>query len=379
MRSFKCTCGATIFFDNSQCLSCGKSLGFLPKALDMVAFDKDGSGDIQTAHGSYRRCSNYEHEGVCNWLVSTQSSHELCQACRLNNVIPNLAEPANRELWQEVEQAKRRLIYSLDRLGLPVIPKTEDPVRGLSFDIKASVGDERVLTGHSDGLITLNLSEADASQREKMRLSLKERYRTLLGHFRHEVGHYFWDRLVADANRHDEFRRLFGDERADYAEALKRHYASPPAPNYAETLISHYAASHPWEDFAETFAHYLHMVDTLETAEAYGFAAAAGKTGSPDFERLMNEWYPLTVALNALNRSMGLPDAYPFAISPVVKGKLGFAHELIQAARRANSDAPPVETDEVPRDLLRRPLSGNQKDNADLGRQSPLTLVVKPD
>jgi hypothetical protein len=220
------------------------------------------------------------------------------------------------------------------------VPKSEDPERGLAFDIKASVGDERVLTGHSDGLITLNLSEADAAEREKMRLSLKERYRTLLGHFRHEVGHYFWDRLVADRDGYEAFRELFGDERVDYTDALKRHYSTVPDPNYAAQFITPYAASHPWEDFAETFAHYLHLVDTLETAGAYGFANAPDAGGSKqDFEALMAEWYTLTVALNALNRSMGLPDAYPFAISPTVKQKLGFVHELIYAARRANSEA----------------------------------------
>jgi hypothetical protein len=340
MRAFHCACGATVFFDNTQCLSCGKSLGFLPSALDMLSFEESDGAPIQTAQGVYRKCGNYEHEGVCNWLVDANAEQPFCQACRLNNVIPNLAAPANRELWQEVERAKRRLIYSLDRLALPVIPKSEDPVRGLAFDIKASVGDERVLTGHSDGLITLNLAEADAAEREKMRTAMRERYRTLLGHFRHEIGHYFWDRLVADADRHDACRALFGDERADYTEALKRHYSTPPDPNYAENFISPYAASHPWEDFAETFAHYLHLVDTLETAGAYGFARAPDTDGAAhDFEALMAEWYTLTVALNALNRSMGLPDAYPFAISPRVKQKLGFVHELIYAARRASSEA----------------------------------------
>ncbi len=339
MLAFRCQCGAPVFFQNSSCLGCGRELGFLPEALQMTAFEHSERAEVQTTHGPYRKCANYVHEGVCNWMVPTSSAEVLCQACRLNNVIPNLSEPANRERWQEVELAKRRLVYSLDRLRLPVITKAEDPERGLSFDIKVETESERVLTGHSDGLITLNLSEADAAEREKIRLAMKERYRTLLGHFRHEVGHYFWDRLVADEGRYDQCRALFGDERTDYAEALKQHYSTPSDPNYAERFISTYAASHPWEDFAETFAHYLHMADTLETAEEYSFTTRPEGDGDDAFETLMAEWYRLTVALNSLNRSMGQPDAYPFAISPAVKDKLAFVHGLIHAARRASSAA----------------------------------------
>lgn len=336
MRVFTCECGATIFFDNSECLSCGRELGFAPDQLQLLTLGELRDGTFDTAGGRYRKCSNYVDQGVCNWLLPADAAAELCQACELNHVIPNLSEPENGALWQEVEKAKRRLIYSLNQLGLPLLSKDQDAERGLSFDIKASVGNERVLTGHADGLITLNLKEADAAEREKMRLALKERYRTLLGHFRHEVGHYYWDRLVRDGDRIQAFRDLFGDETDDYGAALRRHYAAPPNPGYAESFISNYAASHPWEDFAETFAHYLHVVDTLETAQQFGFAAPAAPH---DFETLMSEWYQLSVALNSLNRSMGLPDAYPFAISATVKQKLGFVHELIQAARRANSDA----------------------------------------
>jgi hypothetical protein len=194
-----------------------------------------------------------------------------------------------------------------------------------------------VLTGHADGLITLNLDEADAAEREKVRQSMNERYRTLLGHFRHEVGHYFWDRLIGDRGKHDAFRQLFGDERDDYSEALKRHYAAPADNDYAASFISHYAAAHPWEDFAETFAHYLHMIDTLETAEQHGFAKGpetATAEPADTFETLMSEWYRFSVALNSLTRSMGLPDAYPFAIAQPVKEKLRFVHHLVEATSR---------------------------------------------
>jgi hypothetical protein len=276
----------------------------------------------------YQKCANYANEGVCNWLVAEAKEGELCQACELNQVIPDLSQPENRQRWLEVEKAKRRLIYGLNRLGLPVLSKRRDAERGLSFDIKQSSGEQRVLTGHSDGLITLNVDEADAAEREKMRVAMKERYRTLLGHFRHEIGHYFWDRLVREGGQLEQFRQIFGDERANYAEALRQHYGRAPQEAYADSFISHYAAAHPWEDFAETFAHYQHMTDTLETATQFGFASSGG--AEPDFEPLMREWYRLTIALNSLNRSMGLLDAYPFAISETVAGKLAFVHALIR-------------------------------------------------
>jgi hypothetical protein len=369
MKVFHCQCGAPLFFDNSVCLTCGRELGFLPDALEMVALERaesdagSGSADYLTPYGSYRKCQHYVNEGVCNWMLPSSSEAELCQACELNNVIPDLSKPENNALWLEVEKAKRRLIYSLNRLHLPVVSKSKDPVAGLSFDIKADEGNNRVLTGHNDGLITLNLGEADAAAREKIRLAMKERYRTLLGHFRHEIGHYYWDVLVRDTPALGPCRALFGDDQLDYAEALKHHYSTPPAPNYASTFISHYAASHAWEDFAETFAHYLHMVDTLETAEQFGFAGKHLDEASRDFEGLMEEWYKLTVALNSLNRSMGLPDAYPFAIAPAVKEKLGFVHRLIQDAQLGS-----IETNTVVPRVPRQEAAASPRANDDAPR-----------
>jgi hypothetical protein len=328
MRLFACACGARVFFENSQCLACGHDLGFVPEVLDMATFD--AGAPESTNRGQRRKCENYAHEGVCNWLLPAESQDPLCQACELNRVIPNLAEPENRSLWVEVEKAKRRLVYGLACLKLPIVPKSRDAEHGLAFDIKAEMGDERVLTGHSDGLITLALREADPAEREQIRLQLRERYRTVLGHFRHEVGHYYWDRLVRDGGALSAFRDLFGDESVDYAAALKRHYAS--SQQLQPDFISSYAAAHPWEDFAETFAHYLHMVDTLETAGQFGFTSPAlqGFPGaSDDLAALLAEWTKLSVALNSLNRSMGAPDAYPFAISPRVAEKLGFIHRLV--------------------------------------------------
>jgi hypothetical protein len=326
-----------VFFENAVCLSCKRELGFVPEHLQLSALEPRADGSFETTWGPRRKCSNYSELSACNWMVTADGVDTLCAACRLNHTIPNLSVPENRELWAAVEKAKRRLVYSLMRLGLALRSKQQAPETGLAFDIKADEGNTQVLTGHNDGLITLNLAEADSAEREKIRSAMRERYRTLLGHFRHEIGHYFWDRLVKDGPRLSEFRRLFGDESQDYAAALRCHYSSGPHYNYADSFISAYASAHPWEDFAETFAHYLHLEDTLETAHEFGFTSHVPQRMSivelSAFEPLMKDWNELVIALNELNRSMGLPDAYPFAISPLVRQKLQFVHALVAAAR----------------------------------------------
>jgi hypothetical protein len=345
MKRFDCSCGARVFFENTSCLACGSELGFLPDVGRVSALTLDPFGEYVAAANPgqrYRKCQNYAQEGVCNWMVPIAEDNPLCQACRLNQVIPNLSEPENRDKWARVEAAKRRLVYSLNRLGLPLVPRSLDPEHGLGFDIKSDTPESRVLTGHADGLVTLNLAEADPVLREKMRLAMNERYRTLLGHFRHEIGHYYWDSLIAPSERLATFRELFGDERRDYAAALSAHYEKPPELDTTGQFVSAYAKAHPWEDWAETWAHYLHMVDTLETAHSFGFANGAGADADllrAPFERLLEAWLQLTIALNGLNRSMGLPDAYPFQIGQGAKEKLAFVHETVLRARRGKSSS----------------------------------------
>jgi hypothetical protein len=336
MKRFDCTCGARVFFENVGCLSCGSELGFLPELGSVSAIRLEASGEYLAAaqpEARYRKCQNYALEGVCNWMVRTDEENPLCQACRLNHVIPNLSEPENKEKWAQVETAKRRLIYSLNRLGLPLVPRSVDAERGLAFDIKSDTPGSRVLTGHADGLVTLNLAEADPLLREKMRVSMNERYRTLLGHFRHEIGHYYWDVLLSTSERLPAFRELFGDERNDYEQALRQYYQLPPAQvSWTGDYVSQYAQAHPWEDWAETWAHYLHMMDTLETARSFGFSSSVdldAPNPSHSFEPLITAWFELTIALNGMNRSMGLPDAYPFKIGDRAKTKLQFVHELL--------------------------------------------------
>jgi hypothetical protein len=355
MKLFKCThCGQLLYFENNRCEKCDYPLGFETAQLELLPLEAHGEGRFQlygaAATGTtYTYCKNHD-EAMCNWLVPTDSPTPFCTACALNRIIPNLSRPEFALRWQRLEVAKHRLVYSLLRMGLPVVSKTVDPEHGLSFDFKADLspeGGEKVLTGHDSGLITINIAEADDIEREMARKAMDEMYRTLLGHFRHEVGHYYWNRLIDNTPNLAEFRQLFGDERQDYAEALQKHYAQGPKADWPQHYISAYASSHPWEDWAETWAHYLHILDTLQTAHAFGLHLnpigaddaqnlRAAITEEPydvaDFDRLMAQWLPLTFAMNSLNRSMGQPDSYPFIIRPEVVTKMAFIHRVCQAA-----------------------------------------------
>jgi hypothetical protein len=355
MKLFACQhCEQLLHFENVSCTRCNHSLAYLPDRDTLSALEPAPSGEAGSwralAEGKtsrptlYRLCANYAEHAVCNWAVLASDPEPLCAACRLNSIIPNLSEPGNQEVWSRLEVAKHRLIYTLLGLGLPVEPKTEANPRGLTFELKRDQAGEKVLTGHHDGIITLNIAEADDPFREKMRVQLGEAYRTLLGHFRHEVGHYYWQRLIAESDWLTRFRERFGDETTDYAAAVGRHYDAGPPPDWRDRHVSAYASMHPWEDWAESFAHYLHMADTLETARAYGLAlrpeVGSSRAARPakltarrldlqDFDDLLAGWVPLTLALNSLNRSMGLPDLYPFVLSTTATDKLRFVHDVV--------------------------------------------------
>jgi hypothetical protein len=356
MKTFHCThCQNLIFFENVRCLSCDQSLAFLPDWKTMAALIQSGDGswkpEMSAFKGpSYRLCENHDKASVCNWAVPADDPQTLCRSCRLSRVIPDLANPRNPTAWYRLEVAKRRMLYTLIGLGLPFAPKKEDGDSGLAFEFleDSTDGDaKRVLTGHDNGLITLNIAEADDVYREKQRTLQNEPYRTLLGHFRHEIGHYFWDRLISNSPKLDPFRTMFGDERADYQAALQRHYGEGPPANWEQQFISAYATAHPWEDWAESWAHYLHMVDALETAGAAGLALRPKRSDEPkmqpppdplnpknrDFDSMIESWLSLTYVLNNLSRGLGLPDSYPFVLSPAVIEKLRFIHDLIDEYR----------------------------------------------
>ena len=349
MRIFRCDhCGNALYFENTQCLQCGSTLAFLPGRMDLCAVEPagDAPGLWHRRDGRrWRHCLHREGTRACNFAVPQEDPNPLCVSCRQTRVLPDLADPANLERWQRIEAAKRRLFFTLARLRLVATEPPGGQADGPAYEFKQDLPGEPVLTGHAGGVITLNVAEADDAERMRRRVALHEAYRTLLGHLRHESGHYFWDRLVDQAGRHDAFRRAFGDERADYGQALARHHARGAPADWPQGFVSAYATAHPWEDWAETWAHYLHMVDLLETAASFatrvsvpGADAADDPAPDPfeagpvDFDALVAAWVPLTLLVNSLNRSLGQEDAYPFALSPGALVKLRFAHNLI--ARR---------------------------------------------
>ena len=345
MRSFRCdTCDQLVFFDNSTCLRCGSALGYLPTERAMFALRPEG-GALAVADRAgrlYRRCLN-EVAARCNWLVPADDSESLCDSCRLTTVRPSDGDVDALAAFADAEGAKRRLLDQLLGLELPIIDRVTDPEQGLAFELLSSRGRE-VTTGHEGGVITLDLSESDDAHREFVRQQLGEPYRTVLGHLRHEIGHYFWPLLVvADVNL-DRFRELFGDDRQSYEEALQRHYDQSAEARWTTTHVSQYATMHPWEDWAETFAHYLHIRDGLETASSFGLVVGepARSVGAEAWnpsedssreelavEAMIDDWLGLTVALNAMSRSIGQADLYPFVLSPNVIDKLEFVHRCV--------------------------------------------------
>ncbi|GAA0880082.1 putative zinc-binding peptidase [Algoriphagus jejuensis] len=295
---------------------------------------------------AYRYCKNHEFS-VCNWLIPAAHDEEFCVACALNRTIPDLSDQENFKKWQKLEEAKHRLVYQLERLKLPFVNRTSDQESGLCFDFISQKEDSSIMTGHAGGVVTILLSEADSVHRELMRRQMSEPYRTLIGHFRHEVGHYFWDLLVApNAKRLKYFRKVFGDERVDYGEALNLYYQNGASADWQQHHISEYATAHPWEDWAESWAHYLHIMDMAETAYYFDISTkprlSSVNTRSAirtdpykvsRFDRIFRSWIPASFALNSLNRSMGVPDAYPFVVSQPVVEKMKTIHELVMKAR----------------------------------------------
>ena len=342
-QAYQCRCGVPVFFPNTQCLNCKSFLGYLPDTASLVALDpgpEPGTVRVDGREALYKYCGNRETPALCNWLLKAGDSNPLCVACRLNRTIANLGDADNARYWAAIEAAKRRLVAQLLALGLPVRSRlSEDPERGLMFDfLRSPAAGPPVMTGHANGLITMNVEEADDAKRARMKQDLREPYRTLLGHFRHEVGHYYWDRLVRDTRWLEPFRGLFGDERASYAEALKRNYEQGPPADWANSYISAYATMHPWEDWAETWANYLHVVDSLGTALGFGLDAADLETKISPFTRddlyapddpsaerflsMLNSWVEMIMVINELARSMGHPDFYPFVMSRPVVAKM---------------------------------------------------------
>jgi len=352
MKIYTChNCKHPLYFENTVCLHCNHEIGFDATTLEMITLQTNDHihyTDVTNTNMGYRFCANHQ-PGTCNWLIPAPDNSLFCSACALNRVIPDLSTTENNHRWKAMEIAKHRLMYSLLRLQIAVKAKNGEEIEGIAFDFRDNISpDEMVLTGHDNGVITININEADEGLRTLSKQNLGEKYRTLLGHFRHEVGHYFWDVFFTDEQWLQRFRQLFGEETVDYGEALQHYYSTIAPVNWSDNYISPYATAHPWEDWAETWAHYLHMMDTLETAHSFGIKInpynalseldmQANIQKDPyqviQFDEILKMWLPLTFAVNSLNRSMGHPDFYPFVISPAVVNKLKFIHELCLAKK----------------------------------------------
>jgi hypothetical protein len=336
VRDFVCpNCGQHLTFENSLCLSCSRPLGFSldDMALLVIASGPDSGQPGFVDADKYELCANL-HLAQCNWLVEKAPVGQLCRSCGLTRTRPTDADTKALGAFPVAEKAKRRLIAELHELKLPIVGRDEDPQYGLAFDLLSSE-QEKVFTGHDNGVITLDLAEGDDAHREQLRIAMDEPYRTLLGHFRHEIGHYYYYRLVEPSPKYPaRFRELFGDPDADYQQALDRHYNEGAPEGWEEKYVSSYATMHPAEDWAETFAHYLHIRDTLDTAAAFSFAPANATyerkvLGPSGFDTIISMWLPLAWALNMINRSMGHDDLYPFVLPAAVLEKMGFIHTVI--------------------------------------------------
>ena len=329
MRDFLCRkCGQRLSFENSLCLHCKSPLGFWLPTRSIYVLDEKERTEVDGV--LVERCANNK-VAQCNWLVEWTGKSELCASCRLTRTRPADDDTDALPAYGQAETAKRRLILELDELGLPIRGRDEDPDTGLAFDLLSSAR-EPVVTGHANGVITLDLAEGDDVHREQMRVELAEQYRTVLGHFRHEIGHYY--QLVFLDSARAGFEALFGNPDEYYQAALDRHYSQGAPAGWEQNFVSSYATMHPAEDFAETFAHYLHIRDTLDTAAAFAMAPAGATLdgilpGDVGFEQIVEWWLPLTWALNQINRSMGHPDLYPFVLPAKVLEKIKFVHNLV--------------------------------------------------
>lgn len=323
MRAFVCRqCGNALYFENTVCIACGSRLAFSREEHAIVGLNDRGS-HIDAAGREWWPCRNGSLSG-CTWLAERPEG--LCFSCRLTRTRPSDADVTGLAAFPAAEQAKRRLIVELDELDLPIRTRHEDPDSGLAFDLLSSTN-SAVTTGHDRGIITIDLAETDSVHREQMRRQLAEPYRTMLGHFRHEIGHYYQFLLLTD-ERLDRARELFGDERTDYGAALDRYYRDGPEVSWQGRYISAYATMHPFEDFAETFAHFLHITDTIHTARSFGLTTVAPEAFSSFGELVTGVWIPLSIALNQINRSMGKDALYPFVLARPVIDKLDFVASL---------------------------------------------------
>ena len=332
VRSFECDrCGSPAAFEAMRCEHCEASLGYVPgqQVVRALLADSEPAALYDESDGrTLWRCLNAAWG--CNWMVPATGGGMWCRSCRLTRGRPDVARPDAIEAWMRAEADKRRLVHQLDVLGLPIEVRSDEAPQGLVFDLVHLPG-EPALTGHRDGVITLDLLEADDGHRDALRHQLDESFRTVIGHLRHEIGHHYWARLVGQTDHITQFRRLFGDERADDTDAIAEHYSTAGRARHDDGYISHYAGSHPLEDWAETFAHYLHILDANGTVTAHRLSIDGHHCdgSAASMVEIVDAWRPVAEAMNAVAASLGSPPIYPFVLSDTVVDKLAFVHERV--------------------------------------------------
>ncbi|CAD5250969.1 MULTISPECIES: zinc-binding metallopeptidase family protein [Halomonadaceae] len=274
-------------------------------------------------------CINRDIIG-CNWIAPEEGA--FCRACAMTALAPDPSLPNAIPNWAKTEAAKR---WVLDNLGRWHWFRPEDPGAPPVFHLLAE-GRTPVPMGHIEGVVTISVAEVDPVLVTTRREALEEPYRTMIGHMRHEISHMLWWRLSLREDFLDAFREMFGDERQDYTAALQRHYTDGPPPDWKERYLTTYASAHPHEDWAETAAHLLHLTDIADSFAASDLSSPELPShqwepyAEPDAERLIYVAASLTVGVNHVNRSMGLPDLYPFVLSETARHKLAFVHDWLR-------------------------------------------------
>lgn len=387
MIPFRCgRCGHAVFFENVRCGHCDALLGYLPGERCMGAFEAEevpaaadaaaapadtttaappptpatpsasaprwrrvGEACASAGDQPFTPCANRVQHDICNWMLDPGDPGPLCRSCRLTSVIPDLTVAGNTLRWAAIEAAKRRLMFTLIDHGLDPEPKASPTdTKGLALQLLGAVpGGPPVMTGHAGGTVTINIAEADDVEREATRVAFGEPVRSLLGHLRHEFGHYLQQRWITGPAA-EACRAVFGDEREDYAAALARYHAEGPPADWQQRFVTAYASAHPFEDWAETCAHVLLVSDAVQTAESWGLrldgpvARARPKSSrSQPMDRVVIEhWLPVAQFLNAMNRSLGLRDSYPYLMPDAVLQKMALVQRLLaDAARRRKTAA----------------------------------------
>lgn len=354
MNVFSCQCGNTLHFENSSCVVCRREVAWCPACEGIRSLTPIDEYTYHCDHCQAQlvKCTNYREYQVCNRAIEVkttwQQTEAYCTCCALNRVVPDMSVPGNQEKWYKLEAAKRRMLYTLDLLGLPYGSRYDGFPLPLTFDFKGDIMQtnqpgleamlvEKVFTGHANGVITINIDEADPVEREKLRVDFGEARRTLIGHFHHEIGHYYWQLLVQNALE-AECKQVFGDHtQLNYIAAMNNYYANGPQPNWQNQFISAYASMHPWEDFAETFRAYLEMITVLDTAENVNLLLEEEEgvdfQGTP-LVKLLIKYEQLGIKLNELNRTMGLLDMVPEVFNEPVVKKMTFIHKLVKRGRQ---------------------------------------------